>query len=39
MRNAPSRIGNMDDRDWQTDAAEVRARVEALRATTPSAHA
>lgn len=39
MRNAPSRIGNMDDRDWQTDAGEVRARVEALRATTPSAHA
>jgi copper homeostasis protein len=39
MRNAPSRIGNMDDCDWQTDAGEVRARVEALRATTPSAHA
>jgi len=30
MRNAPSRIGDMDDCDWQTDAAEVRARVEAL---------
>lgn len=31
MRNAPSRIGDMDDCDWQTDTAEVRARIEALR--------
>jgi copper homeostasis protein len=35
MRNAPSRIGDMEDGDWQTDAAEVHARVEALRAATP----
>lgn len=35
MRNAPSRLGEMDDSHWQTDPAGVRARIVALR-TTPN---
>ncbi len=34
MHVAPSRIGNMDACDWQTDAEGVRARLEALHAAT-----
>jgi len=37
MRAAPSRLGNMDDRDWQTDANGVRERIEALRNLPASA--
>lgn len=36
MRGAPARLGDMDDSDWQTDADEVRARVDALRAYAAS---
>lgn len=37
MHGAPSRLGNMDDRDWQTDANGVRERIEALRNLQASA--
>lgn len=37
MRGANSRLGEMDDSDWQTDAGEVRARVVALRSYAASA--
>lgn len=32
MRHPPARLGDMDHMNWQTDAAAVRARVDALRA-------
>ncbi|MGN6313808.1 MAG: copper homeostasis protein CutC [Rhodanobacteraceae bacterium] len=37
MRGARSRLGNMDDCDWQTDADGVRERIEALRTSRESA--
>jgi copper homeostasis protein len=44
-RRAPTRtnqpvpmLGEMDDAHWQTDAAEVRARVDALRTLSSSSH-
>ncbi|MGH8145020.1 MAG: copper homeostasis protein CutC [Rhodanobacteraceae bacterium] len=38
MHQRASRLGNMDTGNWQTDAAEVRARVAALRALPSSTH-
>ncbi|MGH8216068.1 MAG: copper homeostasis protein CutC [Rhodanobacteraceae bacterium] len=38
MRHAQPAFSGMEDADWQTDAAEVRARVDALRTLSSSAH-
>ena len=38
MRHAPPTLGDMQATDWQTDATEVRARVDALRTLASSAH-
>lgn len=38
MHHRPPALGEMDDAHWQTDAAEVRARVDALRTLSSSSH-
>lgn len=38
MDHPPPALGEMEDAHWQTDAAEVRVRVDALRTLSSSAH-